>query len=364
MVNKINVGAKAPNFSLPDAENITRSLKEFLGQKVVLVFFIESFTVTSTKEVSEFRDSIYKMINLKAQIVGIDTKVPSVIRIFAEKNRLSFPILSDYKHKVMKMYGVKAPSIFILNEEGTLRYKWVSNEKNLEPNYQEIEKSLEYLTAEEQAPKVAHDVITISRQVGSGGNEIALKVCKILGFSYFDKNLMAKVAKDIGVCEGDITDFSEDSYKVKSFVDKILGRKQLIVRANQTKEITPIKKALDEEKCLNVIQTVINNLAGRGKTVIVGRGGQAILKNKVRVLHVRIIAPLDDRIKRIMKKEGVTKESALKLIQDSDKTSAEYLSRFYSINWEDPTIYNIILNTGKMDIDTASKIIVSMCLQA
>ncbi len=120
-----------------------------------------------------------------------------------------------------------------------------------------------------------------------------------------------------------------------------------------------ISKTLDEEKCLSVIQTVINSLAGRGNAVIVGRGGQAILKHKVGVLHVRIIAPLTDRIERIMKTKALTKEAAQKLIEDHDRASAEYLHRFYGISWDDPAIYDIILNTWKMDQNTAAEIIAS-----
>lgn len=362
MVNKINVGEKAPNFSLPDAENRTRSLKEFLGQEVVLVFFIEAFAAVCTKEVCEFRDSMDKLTNLNAQVVGIDTNVPSAIKAFAEKNRLSFPILSDPKHKVLQLYGLEAPSLLILNEKGIVRYKRTYDDATVEPNYKEIEESLEHIMSEKQVAKVARrDVITISRQVGSGGDEIALNVCEILGFSYFDKNLMYSAAKNIGICEGDITDFSEDSYKIESLVDKILGRKRLVAATYMLKNTASIRKTVDEEKCLDVVQTVINSLAGRGRIVIVGRGGQAILRNKVNVLHVRIIAPLDVRVGRVMKEEGVTQEDALRIIEENDKAASEYLQRFYNINWDDPTNYNMVLNTAKMDLDTASRAIVLAC---
>src|SRR3972149_6504537 len=98
---------------------------------------------------------------------------------------------------------------------------------------------------------VARAVITISRQAGSGGDEIALKVCRMLGYAYLDKSLIASVVKSLDVSEKDIADFSEDAYRVKSLME-----------------------AIDDEECLSAIQTVINDFANRGKTVIVGRGGQ------------------------------------------------------------------------------------------
>jgi len=203
-------------------------------------------------------------------------------------------------------------------------------------------------------------VITISRQIGSGGKEIALEVSKILGYSYFDKSLMVSEAKSIGVSEEDIADFSEDEYKVKSLVDRILLRKKPVVISLDMKENAQIRKTLNEEECLLAIQTVINSLASRGKTVIVGRGGQAILKHKVGVLHVRIVAPKAVRVKRIMTSGKLSQEEALKLIEETDKAMAEYMQSFYNLDWDDPSIYDMILNTGKMDLNTAAKVIASV----
>jgi peroxiredoxin/cytidylate kinase len=388
MVNKVKVGDKAPDFNLPDVENRTRSLKEFLGQKVVLVFFVGAFTSTCTKELCEFRDSMAQLIDLKAQIVGIDINVPLSNKGFAEKNRLPFPLLSDYKREVFETYGLEVPdfagpegesvaccrgsgcypiakrSVFLLDENGIVRYRWVSDNPAVEPNYQEIKKVLDHTASEEQAAMVARTVITISRQVGSGGDEIALKVSEILGYAYFDKNLLVSEAKSLGVSEGDIADFSEDDYKVKGIVDRILLRKKPVALSLASKDNAIVRKVLDEEACLSVIQTVINSLASRGKTVIVGRGGQAILKNKVGVLHVRIVAPAAVRVKRIMKSRGLSQEDALRLIEDNDKAEAEYLQRFYNIDWKDPAIYDMVLNTWKMDLSTAARVIVSVASQA
>ena len=384
MVNKVKVGDRAPDFSLHDVENRTRSLKEFLGQKVVLVFFVGAFTSTCTKERCVFRDSMAQLIDLKAQIVGVDVNVPFSNKVLAVKNRLPFPILSDYKHEVLETYGVEEPdytshegqfiaccwgsgcypiakrSIFILDENGIIRYMWVSDDPTDEPSYEEIRKILEFTASEEQTVTVEPTVITISRQVGSGGDEIGLKVSEILGYAYFDKSLMATIAKSLGVSEENIADFSEDNYKVKSIVDRVLLRKKPVVVSLDPKDSAQIRKTLDEEECLSEIQAIINNLASKGKTVIVGRGGQAILKNKVGVFHVRIVAPLAVRVQRIMKSGGLSKEDALRLVEENDKAAAEYLRRFYDINWDDPANYDLLLDTGKMDLGTAARVIASV----
>jgi len=102
MANQIKVGDKAPDFTLPDTDLKTRSLKEFRSKKVVLAFFVGAFTSVCTKEMCAFRDSMARLIDLKAQVIGISVNDPFSNKAFAEKNRLTFSILSDYNRQVIK----------------------------------------------------------------------------------------------------------------------------------------------------------------------------------------------------------------------------------------------------------------------
>lgn len=155
MVEHLKVGDKAPDFALPDTELKIRSLREFQGRKVVLAFFVGAFTSVCTKEMCAFRDSMARLINLKAQVVGVGVNDPFSNREFAEKNRLTFPILSDYKRETIKAYGVQAEhfaglkgytvakrSIFVVDGEGIIRYMWITENPNVEPNYEEVEEVL------------------------------------------------------------------------------------------------------------------------------------------------------------------------------------------------------------------------------
>ncbi len=153
LINKmINVGDRAPDFTLPDTERKLRSLQEFLTGKTVLAFFVGAFTSVCTKEMCTFRDSMARLIDLNAQIVGIAVTDPFSNKAFAEKNRLTFPILSDYKREVIRAYGIELPNfaglpgyttakraIFILDKDGIVRYVWVTDDPTVEPNYTEIE---------------------------------------------------------------------------------------------------------------------------------------------------------------------------------------------------------------------------------
>jgi peroxiredoxin len=151
----IKVGDKAPDFTLQDVDMKPRSLKEFRGKKVVLAFFVGAFTSVCTMEMCAFRDSMSRLIDLKAQVIGVSVNDPFSNKGFAEKNFLPFPILSDYKREVIKTYGIELPdfaglkgyttakrSIFIVDKNGVVRYVWITDNPAVEPNYQEIEEAL------------------------------------------------------------------------------------------------------------------------------------------------------------------------------------------------------------------------------
>lgn len=152
----MNVGDRAPDFTLPDTELKPISLEDFRGRKIVLAFFVSAFTSVCTKEMCAFRDSMARLINLKAQVIGISVNDPFSNKAFAEKNKLAFPVLSDYKREVIKAYGVEMSdfaglkgyttakrAIFIIDQNGVIRYVWIAENPDTKPNYPEIEAELE-----------------------------------------------------------------------------------------------------------------------------------------------------------------------------------------------------------------------------
>jgi glutaredoxin-dependent peroxiredoxin len=155
---QLKVGDKAPDFTLQDSDENPRSLHEFLGQKVVLAFFPGAFTDTCTMEVCSFRDSMARLTNMKAQVIGIRVVNPSQSREFAEKEYLPYPMLNDVNQEVIRLYGL-APdtagpmevlvinkSIFALDEEGIIRYIWESTNPDAEPNYDELQLVVEKIS--------------------------------------------------------------------------------------------------------------------------------------------------------------------------------------------------------------------------
>ena len=151
----VELNSKAADFKLIDSNLKQKTLADYKGNKTVLLFFPGAFTGVCTKEMCTFRDSMSKFNNLKAKVVGISVDQPFSLAQFAKENNLNFDLLSDATREVSKKYDslhhdfVNVPgltaskrSVFILDQNGIVKYKWISDNPGVEPNYAEIEKEL------------------------------------------------------------------------------------------------------------------------------------------------------------------------------------------------------------------------------
>lgn len=177
---------------------------------------------------------------------------------------------------------------------------------------------------------------------------------------------MVEVAAEVGLSEHEIVDFSEDRYEVRNFLSRLLRAAPRTVAtvtswaedASGQRAIT--SRQLDAEHCVELVRHTILAAYGTGNIVIVGRGGQAILSDKSDVLHVRVIAPMQARIKNLQR-QGLTGIGEIKLkINQQDRSTAEYLSHFHDVQVDDPSLYHLVINTGRMDVETAVQMIAAV----
>lgn len=208
-------------------------------------------------------------------------------------------------------------------------------------------------------------VITVSRQLGSGGDEIATQVCERLGYQFFNKEMMIEAAADVGLCEQEVVDFSEDRYDVQNFLARLFrGRarmvKQVLVREETHGPIDTLNaRTLNEAQCVELVRYTVLAAHQTGDFVIVGRGGQAILRDKPNTLHVRVVAPFEQRI-QTLRAGGMSGISEIKLaIERHDRAAAEYLDRFFGITWDDPANYHLVINTGMTPVRVATETIIA-----
>ena len=146
-----NIGEKAPDFELPDINMKMNKLSDYKKKKIVLAFFPAAESPVCTKEMCTFRDTLDELKNYGARVIGISVDGPFANKMFTENRHLNFPVLSDYKREVINKYGIKMKdlaslrdynaakrSIFIIDENGKIQYRWISDNPLIEPNYQEI----------------------------------------------------------------------------------------------------------------------------------------------------------------------------------------------------------------------------------
>lgn len=145
------IGKPAPDFSLVGSDLKIRSLRDFAGSKTLILFFPGAFTGVCTKEMCSIRDNISKYNSVKAKVVGISVDSPFSLAQFAKENNLTFELLSDANRTVSRSYGAlhenfinistltaSKRAAFILDSSGIVRYKWISDDPRVEPDYEKL----------------------------------------------------------------------------------------------------------------------------------------------------------------------------------------------------------------------------------
>lgn len=211
-------------------------------------------------------------------------------------------------------------------------------------------------------------VITISKQYGSLADEIALSLCKKLGYRYFEKRNIHQLAEEAGLSEKDVFDLTVDEIEKKNLFHIVAPHPQQITLGGYASGGTfnygsamstylNFSSQLDMEHALTMIQSIMRSAVKKGNMVIAGRGGQALFQDTPDVYHVRIIAPLDIRIQNVMAVEKVDSAEAKKMIKKHDSAAESYLKSTYKIDWNNPDLYHLILNSHKLDVEAAVKAI-------
>src|SRR5437588_3233265 len=194
--------------------------------------------------------------------------------------------------------------------------------------------------------------VTISREYGSGGGEIAARLAKRLRWQLIDHEVVVRVAEKLRVSEGEAEEHDEC---VESLPSRIFKSLRLF---HPTMPITvDIPLSLDSRAFHEARSYIIEAAVASGQVVIVGRGAQAHLAQRKDVLHVRIIAPFELRLAYVMSREGLTREAAQARILRKDQERARYLETFYHRHPGDPHLSDLVLNTGILDLESASEVI-------
>ncbi len=217
-------------------------------------------------------------------------------------------------------------------------------------------------------------IITISREFGSGGDEVASRLCAELGYHSFSKVQITQAAKETTLGKNNVIDYTEDNHEVQHFLDWLFGRtaspvQKIAWSENPSIATRPEHADVHDTAVLSLTKRAILAAVSAGNMVIIGRGGQIILKDTPGVLHVRFEAPVAMRIEKVKlqlkndpdatKSEEKLLGAATDIIANRDTASADYIKRYYNVEWHDPCLYHMVLNLDKLNIEQAVQIIMA-----
>ncbi len=173
-------------------------------------------------------------------------------------------------------------------------------------------------------------IITISREFGSLGTTIAKALKEELGFDDLDKiKLEEMLVSEYGIPEENVEKYDE---KKPHFWDIF---------------------STDKDRYLHFMKTAMYKFAEKGNCVIIGRGGQILLKDIPGALHVRIIAPPELRVQRLKERYSYDDKLGEQIIRHSDHDRIGFHKFFFHANWEDPYWYDLIINTRSFPVEHA-----------
>ncbi len=175
-------------------------------------------------------------------------------------------------------------------------------------------------------------VITISREFGSAGREIAESVARVLGYHFADKQMLGKVLYQYGFVQ-----FDEEYNSIPSLWARFESQ-----AANQ--------RAL----MISMLNRAMLALAHHDNIVILGRGSFAVLAGMANVLNVRIQAPLEVRVRRVMEREkNITHAQAEMLVREEDRVRSFFVETCYDVRWDLSHAFDLVIDTGKVSPELA-----------
>ena len=180
-------------------------------------------------------------------------------------------------------------------------------------------------------------IITISRQVAALGDEIATVVAQRMNYAFIGRQAIEQRIIELG--------FPSD--KLKKYDERKPGFFASLAK--------------DRDEYLDYLQTAVLEAAGQQNCILIGRGSFAILEELPNLVSLRFVAKDDIRRQRLMKEFSWDEKQATQRITESDANRLGFHKSFFNLSNEEPSHYHLVMNTGLLDVDSASEIIVSFC---
>ena len=183
-------------------------------------------------------------------------------------------------------------------------------------------------------------IITVEREYGSGGSEIAQLLSERLGWKLWDHLLTEEIAR-LARCPKAVVEVREernDPLYYRLFKSFLRGSYEGSINAHKL-------NLVDSETIVKLTERVVRHAASAGKCIIVGRGSQHFLENNPETLRVFLYAPREEKVQRVMSR-GKTESEAQELVDTVDRDRVDFIQRYFHVEWPTRSVYHIMLNTS------------------
>ena len=199
-------------------------------------------------------------------------------------------------------------------------------------------------------------VITISRQFGSGGSEIAERVAQALDWHLYDNAVVNEVAKRLGMQPAEVSAREE---RVPSLPERIASAMALgMPEVMPTVADLPLQP--NEDRISEMTKRVMEEAVLAGPAVLVGRGAQSMLASRADALHVFCYAPPEALASYAVTTLGIAREDATRVVAENNHQREQYVKRHWKREWRDFANYHLCVNTAWLGIDGAAELIVHL----
>jgi cytidylate kinase len=183
-------------------------------------------------------------------------------------------------------------------------------------------------------------IITVEREYGSGGGEIAQLLAERLGWKLWDQLLTEEIAR-LAQCPKAVVAVREernDPLYYRLFKSFLRGSYEGSINAHKL-------KLVDSESILRITERVVRQAASIGNCVIVGRGSQHFLEDRSDTLRVFLYAPKEDKVRRLVS-GGKTRDEAEELVDSVDRDRVDFVQKYFNVEWPSRSVYQMMLNTS------------------
>lgn len=198
-------------------------------------------------------------------------------------------------------------------------------------------------------------LITIAREYGAGGSELAGVLAGALGWAVLDRELPKRVAERLKLEPKVVESMDEHP-------PSLLARftSAMLVCPPESPLFVDTTVVLSPDAVAAAVRAEIVAAAEAGPAIIVGHGAMCILRERPDAIHVRLVAPVADRARRIATRDGIEAAAAAVTLRHIDDDRNAYIRRYHHTDWRDPMLYDLVVNTGRITIDAAAAAVIGL----